>query len=285
MAEMIDKNIAVVCNRLAGAGKAVLYAERIGRELLKRNKTYRLFTDTWPDQFDGFTDIFIVGGDGTLNYFINKYPDIKLPLAVFNAGTGNDFHWLLYGSKTFDEQMLTVFSSPPKSIDIGKCNEHYFINGVGIGFEGEVARALTGMKKRPGKTSFLICILRKIFTYHSRNYVIHTDEWNASGKKLLIDIANGRRAGGGFHIAPQSAADDGLFDVVIADALTPFERLRYLPVIEKGKHLGLDFIHHHRTKKILIESGSVIQYHLDGEYREAQKLEIQLLPAQLKFRY
>lgn len=285
MQQSIAKNIAVVCNPLAGAGRAVVFADKICRELTTKNKTYSLFTESWPDHFDGFTDIFIVGGDGTLNYFINKYPGIKLPLAVFNAGTGNDFHWMLYGSKTFDEQMQIVLGTLPKPVDIGRCNENYFINGVGIGFEGEVARALTGRKKRPGKTSFLFCILQKIFTYRSKNYSINSAESIIAGKKLLVDIANGRRAGGGFHIAPESEANDGFFDVVVADALNSLERLRYLPVIEKGKHMGLAFIHHYRSKKIVIESDAVLQYHLDGEYGEAKKMEIEMLPAQLLFRY
>lgn len=105
MLQTAEKNIAVVCNPLAGAGRAVGFAEKLCHELTERNTMYRLFTGKWPGDFDGFTDVFIVGGDGTLNYFVNLYPAIKLPLAVFNAGTGNDFHWLLYGSKTFNEQM------------------------------------------------------------------------------------------------------------------------------------------------------------------------------------
>ena len=76
-----------------------------------------------------------------------------------------------------------------------------------------------------------------------------------------------------------------MFDIVIADALSPFQRLRYLPVIEKGKHLGLPFIQHFLTDKITVESEEPIQFHLDGEYAEAQKLEIEILPAALNFRY
>lgn len=285
MLQTAEKNIAVVCNPLAGAGRAVAFAEKLCHKLTERNTRYRLFTEKWPGDFNAFTDVFIVGGDGTLNYFVNLYPAIKLPLAVFNAGTGNDFHWLLYGSKTFDEQVQVVLEAGPRPVDIGKCNQQYFINGAGIGFEGEVARALTGKRKRPGKASFLFCILQKIFTYRSKSYSIRSAEWNETGKKLLVDIANGRRAGGGFHIAPESRADDGLFDVVVADALNSFERLRYLPVIEKGRHLGLGFIHHHRSRKIIIESDDLLQYHLDGEYGEATRLEIEILPSQLQFRY
>lgn len=285
MQSLREKNIAILCNTLAGSGSAVLLAENIGTRLSDKNIRHTQFKDTWPGDFSLYTDIFIVGGDGTLNYFINRYPVTNLPLVIFKGGTGNDVHWLLYGNSTLDEQLETALNSSPKPLDIGKCNDHYFINGVGIGFEGEVAKALTGKKKLPGKTSFLITILKKIVTYRSKSYTIQSDEWSLSGRRLLVDISNGRRAGGGFHIAPEVRADDGLLDVIIADALTTFQRLRYLPVIEKGKHLHLSFIHHFRTRKISIESDEPLQYHLDGEYFVVKRLNIEIIPAAVTFRY
>ena len=149
-----------------------------------------------------------------------------------------------------------------------------------------MARSLTGKKKRAGKASFMAMILRKIFSYRSTSYRIIVDDKIISAKKyLIIDVCNGCRAGGGFYIAPQAKADDGLFDVVLIDALHTLKRLRWLPVIEKGKHLGLPFIHHSKAKKIIIESSSIIQSHLDGEYYPSSKLEIDLLPGKLLFRY
>ena len=285
MQAIVEKNIAIVCNSLAGVNKAVLLAEKIRKELIQKQIEHSLIIENWPANFDGFTDVWIVGGDGTLNYFINQYPDIKLPLMIFKGGTGNDFHWLLFGDKTFDEQLSIALNGDSKLIDIGKCNDQYFINDVGIGFEGAVAKALTGRKKRLGKTSFLITILKKIFSYRSKEYKIESAEIKFKGRKLLIDINNGCRAGGGFHVAPEAKANDGLFDVVIADALTPFQRLRNLPIIEKGKHLKLSFIKYFQTKQIKISSDNVIQYHLDGEYYEDNKLEIEMLEGKLLFRY
>jgi diacylglycerol kinase family enzyme len=157
---------------------------------------------------------------------------------------------------------------------------------VGIGFEGEVAKSLTGKKKLSGKASFMIMILKKIFSYRSKSYrVINDGSLIAEKKYLMIDLCNGSRAGGGFHVAPESKADDGFFDVVLINALHSFERLRWLPVIEKGKHIGLSFIAHSKSKKIVIESDEVIQSHLDGEYYTARKLEIEILPGKLLFRY
>jgi len=279
------KNIAILCNSLAGVGKAVTQAQKIEKELSKQQINHDLVTNTWPVDFNNYTDIWIVGGDGTLNYFINHYPDIKHPLVIFNGGTGNDFHWLLYGDKTLEEQLWVALNEFPKPIDIGKCNDRYFINGIGIGFEGEVAKSLTGKKKMLGKRSFLITILKKIFTYRSKTYTVKSVEQNFSGAKLLVDVCNGRRAGGGFHVAPAAKADDGLFDVVIADSLNSLQRLRWLPVIEKGKHLDQFFIQHFRTKNIIIESDTPMQSHLDGEYYEALKFEIQMLEGKMQFRY
>lgn len=281
------KNIAIVVNSIAGSGRAIVIADKISNELLLREIDYTVFKDNWPDSFEGFTDVFIVGGDGTLNYFFNRYPHIRLPLVVFSGGTGNDVHSLLYGKKNFEEQFETALTALPKEIDGGKCNNKYFMNGVGIGFEGAVAKSLAGKKKRPGKASFMAAILRRIFFYSSKTYNILIDNKPVYENKIcmLISIMNGRRAGGGFHVAPEAAIDDGLLDVVMVDKLHPFLRLRWLPVIEKGKHLRLSFIKHFKTNKLVITSDELIQSHLDGEYYEAKRFEIEVLPGKYLFRY
>ena len=230
-----------------------------------------VFIQDWPDSFEGFSDLYLVGGDGTLNYFINKYPDISIPLVIFKGGTGNDFHWLLYGEMDTLTQFKKVQEMPARP--------------VGAGFEGAVAKALSTQKKLPGKTSYLMTILQKIFSYRSRHFTITTGDKVITGKKLLVDISNGRRAGGGFHVAPEARANDGWLDLVMADSLTSLRRLIYLPVIEKGKHLGLSIITHFTVKSVRIQSLDIIQYHLDGEYAEAAELDIQIREQAFLFRY
>jgi diacylglycerol kinase (ATP) len=183
---------------------------------------------------------------------------------------------------SLEEQLIKIETAEATAVDLGICNDRYFLNGVGIGFEGAVAKDLAGKKKRPGKASFLIAILKRLFFYSSKDYRIHSEEIYERGKYLFIDIANGQRAGGGFHIAPLSAIDDGWLDLVMVNKLHPLLRLRYLPVIEKGKHLALDFVKHHKTKKVRIESDSDMLAHLDGELYIARQMEIGLLPAQLR---
>ncbi len=275
----------MVCNPLAGSGCALEVVARLEGLLHQYSIPKTVFIHDWPDSFSGFSDIYLVGGDGTLNFFINKYPDINVPLVIFKGGTGNDFHWLLYGEIDTVTQFKKVLDLPARPVDCGRCNNRLFINGVGAGFEGAVAQALSSGKKLPGKTSYLITILRKIFSYRSRHFTIMTGDKVITGKKLLVDISNGRRAGGGFHVAPEALANDGWLDLVMSASLTSIRRLIYLPVIEKGKHLGLSFITHLPVKAVRIQSLDIIQYHLDGEYAEAAELDIQIREQAFLFRY
>ena len=276
--------IAIATNTLAGSGKALKLAEKIHGILKDRKISSHVFTQKdWDDRFYNFDQVWIVGGDGTLNYFVNRFNNIKKPLCIFNGGTGNDFHALLYGKTTVEDQVALVLQSPPKPIDAGKCNDRYFLNGVGIGFEGAVAKSLQGVNKWFGKTSFLISILKHIFFYKEKQYTITSAEKTTEGKFLMISIANGTRYGGGFYVAPLAKPDDGLFDANLVKPLPPFKRLKYLPVIEKGKHLELAFIDYYNTKQINIKSDKPIQAHLDGEYLESNELIIEILPAHFNF--
>lgn len=276
--------IAIATNTLAGSGKAIKIAAEIQQLLTDKNISSQIFTEKeWDRRMYDFDQVWITGGDGTLNYFVNEYSDIKIPLCIFNAGTGNDFHALLYGKTTIAKQVDHVLASTPKTIDAGKCNDRYFLNGVGIGFDGSVAKSLLGVKKFGGKTSYMLTILKHIFFYKEQQYSILSAQKKTTGKFLMISIANGTRYGGGFLVAPVAKPDDGLLDANLVKPLSLFKRLRYLPVIEKGKHLDLPFVDYYNTKKISVTSERVMQAHLDGEYLEATRFDIEILAAHFNF--
>ena len=82
-----------------------------------------------------------------------------------------------------------------------------------------------------------------------------------------------------------ASVSDGLFDLVVIEALRPIKRLRWLPVIEKGKHLMLPFVNYSTVKKILIESDDLIKFHLDGEYYSTDNIEIEIISNKFLVRY
>jgi diacylglycerol kinase (ATP) len=277
------KHIAITCNARAGNGKAMAIASHLQQKLQQLKIHCESFTDNWPEDFNQFSAVWIVGGDGTLNYFINQYPGINIPIALFKAGSGNDFAWKLYGNKTIDEYVEIALNGNPKKTDAGICNGKYFINGTGIGFDGEVVKAMGHNKILPGHLAYLLTVLKKIFLYREKEMTIEINGACRSEKLFMVTVANGSRYGGGFLVAPQAIIDDGEFDIVLIKQIAPLLRFFYLPKMEKGNHLHLGFVETGNAKKISISSPQVLSAHLDGELMEATHFEIEILPQQFLF--
>lgn len=276
-----EKHVALLVNPLHG--KALRAAGEIAALLKKKAIAHTVFTATWPQHWTDLTEAWIVGGDGTLNYFINHYPQFDLPMAIFKGGTGNDFHWLLYGDISVEQQVELVSTATPKPVDAGLCNTRLFINGVGIGFDGKVVQDLRNHKK--GKASYLLTILKNIFGFREFLCSVNTENFHWGRKCFMISVANGRRYGGNFQVTPQSLFNDGLLDTNVVGKIHPLSRLKYLPVIKKGKHLNLPFITYVKSALVMVKALKELPAHADGEYFSATEFNIECLPARFLFLY
>ncbi|MBB1286753.1 YegS/Rv2252/BmrU family lipid kinase [Flavisolibacter sp. BT320] len=281
--ELTEKNIAILVNPFHAKARSL--AIDIEAILQQKKIRYTVFTNNWPTDWMDIMEAWIVGGDGTLNYFINCYPQSKLPLAIFKGGTGNDFHWLLYGNLSTKEQVDRVLKAVPQPVDAGLCNRKLFINGIGIGFDGKVVADLSGKKKRAGKTSYLLTILKNIFRYRSFLCAVSTADFNWGKKCFMISVANGKRYGGGFQVSPQSLVNDGQLDTNIVGRIHPLLRLRYLPLIEKGAHLNLPFITYVKSSMVVVKALQEVPAHADGEAFSATEFAIECLPGRFLFLY
>ena len=277
------KNIALVCNPTSENTRALQLADRIVLLLRKKSVAFSLFTSYWPQRWEEFTDAWIIGGDGTVNYFINAYPEIELPLAVFNGGTGNDFHWMLYGDAGTEKQVDLCLQGNYMHVDAGICNGKLFLNGVGIGFDGAIVKDLFGKKKMAGKASYLLSILKNIMRFRETDAMINVDGESFRQETFMVSVANGKRYGGGFHVAPKASLTDAVLDLSVVAKIPPLKRIRYLPVIEKGEHLDLPFIKYRQGKEIVIETATEWPGHIDGEFISGKRFVISILPKKFLF--
>ena len=278
-------HIALLPNPAPQGEKARQASAVIAALLDARGITYTLFAQQWPGSLEGFSAAWIIGGDGTLNCFINQYPDTQLPLALFAAGSGNDFHAMFYQEMSMEEQVGHMLQGRSALVDAGWCNERLFLNGVGIGFDGAIVHDLLGRKKMAGKASYLLAILKHIATYHEKNYTIRFDGSEVEGPQLMISVANGYRYGGGFQVAPKADLSDGLLDLNLVGPISPLRRIKYLPVIEKGEHLALPFVRFEQTTSVAITTPKPVHAHIDGEYLFTDRFSIRTLPARFRFLY
>jgi diacylglycerol kinase (ATP) len=280
-----EKHIALLCNPGPHNEKALRITDDIALLLTGMGIGHSIFTSYWPKVWEGISDAWIIGGDGTLNHFINQYPEFDLPISLFAGGSGNDFHWMLYGEKNLEDQVDFVLEGQAQPVDAGICNGRLFLNGVGIGFDGAIVRDMLGKKKLAGKASYLFSILKNIAVYHEKACTIQLLSEKISQDCFMISVANAKRYGGSFLVAPKAILSDGLLDVNIIGRINPFSRLRYLPVIEKGEHLALSFIQYRQDSRVSISSSSSLHAHIDGEYISAEMFEISLLPKRFSFIY
>jgi diacylglycerol kinase (ATP) len=278
-------NIALLINPLKNKNRARRVGEFLTKKLISHRIDHVVFDTVWPELLDDFSEAWIVGGDGTINYFINQYRNPGIPLVLFKGGTGNDLAWKLYGNMSPEEQFNAVLKASPKPVDVIQCNDRLFINSMGIGFDGEILKFIKMIRFLGGHLGYLVAVIAKIFTFKESKYIINTEGRVFEGKLLLLAINNNSRTGGGFMITPHASINDGKIDLLFCEPLSVLKRLRVLPQAEKGKHLHYPFIQYEQVTSVNIECEKDTLAHLDGELINSSTFEINILPHYVSFKY
>ena len=277
--------IALFVNRRAGNGRSVHLAETVAQLLRQRNIDHELVADPWPDDLERYEEVWIFGGDGTVNYFINLYPDTRLPISIWPGGTGNDIAWKLYGNKEADHLVSHLLKASVSEVDAGICNGKLYLNGVGIGFDGEVLKSIRSIRLAGGHLGYLLAVMKNIFTYREPAFQVTFDGRIVNGHFLLVNISNSSRTGGGFMVSPLAELNDGWLNLVLVRKVHRLKRIFYLPKIEKGKHLGMKETEHQLVKKTTILCQKELPAQIDGELFYAAQFEIQILEKKFRIKY
>jgi diacylglycerol kinase (ATP) len=280
----VQKHIGLFINPLAGKGRALKAAKAVKQRLQAENTAFAAF-EKWPGEFPAVTEAWIIGGDGTLNYFINFYKDIPVPLAIFKGGTGNDFAWKLYGNCSLEQQLDIVSAADAKPVDAGLCNDKLYLNSIGIGFDGEVLQSMRAIRLLGGHLGYLWIVIRKIFSFKEYSFTIKLAAETLEGKYLLVAINNSSRTGGGFMVSPKASVTDGLLDMVLCKKLGILKRLRALPLIEKGKHLSLPFVTYQQHAAVTVICEKEVFAQSDGELISGKEFAVTALPGKFLFKY
>jgi diacylglycerol kinase (ATP) len=175
-------------------------------------------------------------------------------------------------------------------MDVGRCNGKYFINGMGLGFDAQVAfenyHMENGGEVRGGsKSKYLWHIVKNILLYRERPMRVTMGGRTEERRSFLNTIANGRRLAGGLQITPRAIANDGLLDYCSTDPLSVPMRLRELVAVTKHAHVGRPEVHYVQTDGITFEFDSEVPAHLDGELIFSTRFQVDVLPGALRMIY
>ena len=233
---------------------------------------------------ESYTDLVVVGGDGTINEAINglKY---NIPVSIIPNGTGNDFVKNINIGEDLEEHIQVIRSGKIKTIDLGVCNGRKFINGVGVGFDGQIVadmKAKSSFLKGPARYYYFV--LRILATYRSRSFRFTQDKHLQQKDLILMTVANGTTFGGNFKLTPEAEINDSILDVCEIGKMSGLKRFMNISRLKDGSHDRLKEVTFSRCKHLHIDENPELQAHIDGEYFGNPPFEIGILPYSLKIR-
>lgn len=299
------KRCLVIANPISGRGAGARAVDPVSDQLRQAGIGFEVVRTERPLHATelaagaasaGWEAVVAVGGDGTANEVLNGLMQIPKPqrpaMGIIAVGRGNDFAYGIGVLPGVADGCRAVLSGHRRWIDVGRVTGglypqgRYFGNGIGIGFDAVVGFEALKLAPLSGFASYIVAALKTISVYdHGPLLRIELDGQARVQETLMVSVMNGKRMGGGFHMAPKGDPGDGLFDVCIAGQVTRGRILSLIPHFLKGDQEGQPAISVARCRQVrIVAEEGVLPAHADGETLcvDGHELQAELLPTQLE---
>ena len=214
---------------------------------------------------------YLVGGDGTLNHFVNYVKDIDLPCEFYfyAAGTGNDF---LNDCKDYSKDNKVLLNDLIKDLPVVKVNgmERRFINGIGFGMDGYVCEEADKLTLKGKKVNYTTIALKGIlggYKFPNAKVIVDNESYEFN-KVLIAPTMKGRFYGGGMMITPMQDRlnkNRTLTFAIVHDA-SRLKIISLFPKIFKGTHYThKEIFFYKECKHVVVEFDTTCALQIDGE--------------------
>ena len=235
---------------------------------------------------EGYREFVCIGGDGTFHEMCQPLVgknDVRV--ALVPAGSGNDLVRVLGFSQDFNPNEWEDFiKDDAVAMDVGICNDEFFFNTMGIGFDALVASDFDNkhnhafwIKLLPQHIQYYPFLFKRLLFYKGTNLSVNGTPTSV----FLLSIGNGRFSGGGVPLTPHALAGDGFLDLCIIENVGIAKRCANLLLALRGKHGSLPFVHTSRFQKLTITANQPECTHIDGEIVLLDHWNISIQPASL----
>jgi YegS/Rv2252/BmrU family lipid kinase len=247
----------------------------------------------------GERHFIIVGGDGTINNFVNAVMESKIDsseiyAALIPLGTGNDWSRTHGYSNHYLNAIDLLIKGNFINHDAGLVDtiindkvvqSRYFVNIAGFGFDGAViANANIKSNKIFHKQLYLINLFKTLLKYKSQLVTLKFDDFTETKNIFTIAAGIGQYNGNGMRQCPEAIPTDGLLDVVIIEKVNIFKVLRNINNLFKGFHVKkIKEASMYRTNYLEINTEPFIQGEVEGEVLSAGNYRIRCLTSAINF--
>ncbi|MEU4510997.1 diacylglycerol kinase family protein [Nonomuraea wenchangensis] len=223
----------------------------------------------------------VLGGDGTLHRVVAallaRGELERRPVGLIPMGTGNDLARTLGIPLNPEEAARVVLDGTPRPLDLlvedapGGAGDGgdagIVLNAVHVGVGAEASRRATPLKPVLRRAAYAAgALLAGVRSKGWRLRVRVDGELVADGRRrvLMVGVGNGVSIGGGTPLAPGARPDDGLADVIVSYAVSPWGRLAYGVLLRLGRHPERDDVATFRGRAVVVE-GEPVPANADGE--------------------
>jgi len=288
------KKYKVIANPAAGRGTAKTADKKIASLLKARDMCFDMeFTNGPMDAariaskaIKEFDVVVAVGGDGTVNEIVPAMLFSGKPLGIIPAGSGNDFIKSLHIPADMEKAVDIILRGTTKTIDAGRINDKYFINGVGFGFDAAVNQASYAINhSKRGLYLYLIALFKTLGKYSPVELNISVNGNTEELKAFLVAVGNGTTCGGGFRLTPFAKLNDQLFDITVIKPIRLLPLFWHFPKVFLGTiHKAEKYVHMQRARQITLTSNFPVPVHVDGEIYDSSKriFTIEIVPHALE---
>src|SRR5436305_7217355 len=235
----------------------------------------------------GEVDLLIAaGGDGTLNEVVHGLMELPMAarpvLGVVPLGTANDFATGCGIPHDPEQALALCMEGTEVPVDVGKADEHWFLNAASIGFGAEItATTPSELKNLLGPAAYAVMgAILATNVHHYRGRLTLPDREIAGSGPVAI-VGNGRQAGGGIQVTPRARVDDGLLDVL---AVRDIPALALLTAARELQELSPDgeYISYWQTPWAEVHTAEAIPVNLDGEPMQFSKVRYEAVPKAIR---
>jgi diacylglycerol kinase (ATP) len=228
--------------------------------------------------------VVAVGGDGTVHEVAAACAGTGRTMGVLPAGSGNDYVKAIGVGTSIRRALEVLVGGEIRVVDTAEVNGVPFNNGLGIGFDAEVAAGVAEAPAYLGGTGrYLWSVGRLLRDFRCHEARLTLDGRVVEVKTILVAVAIGTTYGSLFRLAPEAVLDDGLFDVVWSEEVDRAEVLRLIPAALKGTLSKRRKVHTARAREVEVALSEEVPAHVDGEMLVGTcRFKARVLPAALR---
>jgi YegS/Rv2252/BmrU family lipid kinase len=227
--------------------------------------------------------VFAVGGDGTIGNVVNGLAGSETALGVLPAGTANvwsielglrPFAWTHPWVLRRNASILA--NAPCHAVDVGLCNQVYFMMWAGIGLDAMTIQSLEPrlrLDKFLALPEYAAKTIWNAVQWSGLRLRLWADEHEVEGHFILAVATNIRHYMGGLsNLSPDAYINDGLLDLWLFSGSNLGDALRHAYDLWRGSHVNSDAVQRITFRNLRVEADSSYWIQTDGEVRGSAKI-------------